>query len=137
MGPKLIILVDFDGVIHSYTSGWQGADVVADPPVRGAIAWLKELVDSGKYDVQIYSSRSSQEGGIKAMQAALRVWSWRGDDRVQAKMEPDEALDFVSSMKFPTVKPPAWLTIDDRAKCFTGTFPNQEEIDQFKPWYKV
>jgi hypothetical protein len=37
---KLTICVDFDGVLHSYASGWKGAGVVADGPVDGAIEWL-------------------------------------------------------------------------------------------------
>ena len=35
------ILLDFDGVIHSYTSGWKGAGVIPDPPVPGAIDFLR------------------------------------------------------------------------------------------------
>ena len=30
--PKPILCLDFDGVVHSYTSGWKGADVIPDPP---------------------------------------------------------------------------------------------------------
>lgn len=37
---KPTICVDFDGCLHAYTSGWQGAEVVSDPPVPGAIDWL-------------------------------------------------------------------------------------------------
>ena len=62
---KPILCLDFDGVIHSYTSGWKGADVVSDPPVPGAIAFLREAVKF--FRVAIFSSRSNQPGGIEAM----------------------------------------------------------------------
>ncbi len=29
---KQTVVFDFDGVIHSYTSGWKGATVIPDPP---------------------------------------------------------------------------------------------------------
>jgi hypothetical protein len=32
---KPILCLDFDGVLHSYTSGWKGAAVIPDPPVPG------------------------------------------------------------------------------------------------------
>ena len=30
---KKTVVFDFDGVIHSYTSGWKGESVITDPPV--------------------------------------------------------------------------------------------------------
>jgi hypothetical protein len=39
-------------------------------------------------------------------------------------------------LKFPVKKPAAFLTIDDRAICFNGTFPTSAEMMAFKPWYK-
>ena len=53
-----IICVDFDGVIHSYTSGWKGIDVIPDDPVPGAIEWLEEYLPTpdalGAFDSHTY-----------------------------------------------------------------------------------
>ena len=134
MGKKFnpIICVDFDGVIHSYTSGWQGVDVVADPPVDGAIEWLIDMLPdcvNGDYWIadglpiaQIYSSRSKDPAGIKAMKAWLLKWGL-----------PRHYIDN-DQLKFPTEKPAAFLTLDDRAICFNGEFPSVKDITNFKPW---
>ncbi len=114
---KPILLVDFDGVIHSYTSGWKGANVVSDPPVPGAREFLHQALEHFK--VMIYSSRSRQEGGVFAMQ----LWMNRND------INP-------TAFEFPTEKPAAFLTIDDRAVCFEGTFPDARTLLDFKPWNK-
>lgn len=130
-----IVLVDFDGVIHSYTSGWQGADVVSDPPVPGAIDFLVAHLPTPEPicamaepyvgpEVQIYSSRSCQRGGIKAMQEWLIK---NGLDRYYIS----EGI-----LKFPTEKNAAFLTIDDRAICFDGRWPTTQEMLSFKPWNK-
>jgi hypothetical protein len=37
---KPILCLDFDGVIHSYTRGWSGANVVSDAPVKGAFDFI-------------------------------------------------------------------------------------------------
>lgn len=132
--PNPIICVDFDGVIHSYSSGWQGAAVITDPPVDGAIDWIlahlpvpDALGMSGEYvgpEVCIYSSRSKQKGGIEAMKAWLTKWG------------VDEWYFRDDILKFPNQKPAAFLTIDDRAICFAGHFPSTEEMMAFKPWNK-
>lgn len=129
---RYVLCVDFDGVLHSYTSGWQGADRVADGPVPGAVAWLRELVldPKSKFDVQVYSSRSRSEDGREAMREALRLWC------IQAGMYPHHAGALVAMLKFPVEKPAAYLTIDDRAICFEGQFPTQDEMLKFKPWYR-
>ena len=38
------VSVDFDRVLHSYTSGYLGADQIPDPPVPGALKWLRTLL---------------------------------------------------------------------------------------------
>ena len=128
-----ILCLDFDGVLHSYSSGWKGARNIPDPPVAGAIEWLDSLVEDGEavcamaprfrdFDVCIYSSRSRYWGGRKAMKKWLLKWGFRDD-----KLE---------NIRFPLMKPPAFLQIDDRAVTFTGTFPSVQEMLAFKPWYK-
>ena len=65
MKDRPILCLDFDGVCHSYISGWKGAAVVPDPPVDGLFEFL---LDASQYfDTVIFSSRSQQEGGTAAM----------------------------------------------------------------------
>lgn len=121
--PKPILCLDFDGVLHQYLSGWQGADVVADGPVPGAMAFLADAVQS--FEVCIYSSRTKSPGGIPAMETALHDWLFA-----------DRLYDVFDLISFPDQKPAAFLTIDDRAICFDGTFPPVDQLLAFKPWNK-
>jgi hypothetical protein len=132
------LLLDFDGVIHSYVSGWQGVDTIPDPPVvvktvmpkrkgspeavseYSSIDWLRDLVRSEKFYVAIYSSRSKELAGINAM-----------DDWLVANGLEDK---YIEEIEFPTQKPAAFLTIDDRAVKFEGTFMTAKEIAEFKTW---
>lgn len=126
--PKPILCVDFDGVIHSYTSGWKGADIVSDLPVPGAIDFLWRA--SGLFRVAIFSSRSNQSGGIEAMRIWLfnHIYQWEGQHVV--------AKQWFDAIEWPTEKPPALVTIDDRAVTFTGVWPDLQELLNFKPWNK-
>ena len=134
MPNKPILCLDFDGVIHSYTSGWRGAHFIPDPPVPGAMAFLMAAVD--EFDVCIFSSRSHQEGGLAAMQAWLDYWldkefGWgKGEDAVT------RANGVRNNIKWPTEKPPALVTIDDRAITIEGEWPSLERLKAFKPWNK-
>jgi len=122
---KPILCLDFDGVLHSYTSGWRGAAIIPDKPVPGAIEFLNEA--TGKFDVHIFSSRSNQEGGIKAMRLWLKVVTYE-----TFGVSPS----WLDLIKWPTEKPPAHVTIDDRAITFTGEWPSIEDLKDFKPWNK-
>jgi len=121
--PKLVL--DFDGVVHSYTSGWKGADVVSDPPVPGALEFIRAAQEH--FEVSIFSSRSNQAGGAIAMGEwlhlhMLHVWG------------PDEASRVFNDIAWPFEKPAAFVTIDDRALTFDGTWPSLESLKAFKPW---
>jgi len=121
--PKTILAVDFDGVLHSYASGWKGPDVILDPPFPGAIEWLHLMTQH--FRVEIFSSRSGMQGGIPAMVAWINQWA--------VKVTGD--ANWTSEIIYPTVKPPAKVTLDDRALTFTGQWPTVQEIKDFQPWY--
>ncbi len=112
---KGTIVFDFDGVIHSYKSGWCGENVIPDPPVDG----IKESIDrirlSG-YNVVVVSTRCACYEG----QAA--IWEWL--------KKHDIVIDDLRKEK-----PPAICYIDDRAICFDG-HPETllSKIENFKPW---
>lgn len=127
---KPILCVDFDGVIHAYTSPWTNEATISDGPVPGALAWLAKA--SEWFDVQVYSSRSKSEAGIQAM----RLWFARQCASEFPMSHPLNNSPFPIS--FASEKPSAFLTLDDRAICFEGKWDalNPEEMVRFKPWNK-
>lgn len=123
-----ILSIDFDGVIHLFTSGWQGPLVILDPPVKGA---FEALYTYQKYfDLYIYSSRSGFEGGPEAM----RDWMYKWFEIYKPKFRYEE-YNIVDKLIFTTEKPPAFATLDDRGITFNGIWPTAEELMAFKPWY--
>lgn len=131
---KPIVVLDFDGVIHSYKSGWKGADTIPDEPVDGAMAAVVQYADN--FDLHIYSARSGQNGGIDAM----KEWLYKNlqvyfDNNYRSRTEIDALAESTMSLiTWPTEKPPALVTIDDRAIQFTGIWPKVSELANFKPW---
>lgn len=125
---KPILCLDFDGVVHSYSSGWQGAALIPDPPVSGAIEFLYNAVEH--FNVAIFSSRSNQPGGLEAMRGWLRAFL------LHEIADGEDAERVFSMIEWPLEKPAAFLTIDDRAITFDGTWPKIEDLKTFKPWNK-
>ena len=126
---KPILCLDLDGVCHSYTSGWKGAAVIPDEYVPGLFEFLESIKNT--FDIQIFSTRSHQEGGKEAMVTWFyeqrKLWRSRGGNHIG-----EESL----TLSFPTEKPPALVSIDDRCLLFTGIWPSVEELRDFKPWNK-
>lgn len=121
---KPILVLDFDGVIHSYKSGWKGAENIPDPPVEGAIDFISRALEH--FRVAVYSSRSGHPDGRYAMQKWLRR-HW-----LEFGLPGDRELE----IEWPTEKPAAFVTLDDRALTFDGTWPSIETIRAFRPWNK-
>ena len=120
---KPILCLDFDGVLHSYSSGWQGALKIPDPPVPGALEFLAKAVQV--FDVQVHSSRSHWPGGIDAMKSWLAAHASTGG-----------APAWLDMIGWPAEKPPAFVTLDDRAITFKGSWPDLKELLRFEPWWK-
>lgn len=112
------IAVDFDGVLHSYISPF--SEIPMDPPVPGAINWLKELVKSD-LKVAILSTRNSSENGPEA------VRKWLKDNGLTDSE--------IATITFPKDKIRATLYIDDRGYNFKGdNFPSIEFMTNYRTW---
>lgn len=153
---KPILCLDFDGVIHSYSSGWKGAHIIPDGPVPGALDFIVEATKT--WSVAIFSSRSKSLRGRWAMKDWLYrhfvTWEWnRIEDRYQELIgAPADWTPFthgdvddvhrectaaiVKTIAWPWFKPAAVITIDDRALTFDGTWPDLAALKSFKPWNK-
>ena len=117
MEYKETVIFDFDGVIHSYSSGWMGVTTIPDPPVPGIREAINEIRAAG-YKVVILSTRCNQRGGIGAIIDYLKKHDIIVDDVIRNKV-------------------PAILQIDDRAICFDGDAGGLlKKIKEFTPWNK-
>lgn len=134
--PKPILCLDFDGVIHSYKSGWVQHDFIPDPPVPGAFQFMHDAL--AEFTVQVFSSRSHQDGGVRAMQIWTEYWARKELPNEEPAYAANKVINSIAWNKdaWPLVKPPAMVTIDDRAITFTGKFPVLQELLDFKPWNK-
>lgn len=113
---KKTVVFDFDGVIHSYSSGWKGVECIPDPPVPGIKKALAELHE--EYEIAIVSSRCSTQAGVDA----INLWLYRNG-----------IAQYVD--KVCMEKPPAIVYIDDRAICFDGNATSlADKVRSFKSW---
>lgn len=120
---KPSIALDFDGVLHSYVSGWTGVNPT-DPPVEGALDFVNWLV-ANKFVITIFSTRANSAVGRKLIRDYLVRHGF-----------PVERIGTITSEK-----PNSDLYVDDRGFRFTGDF---EVVRKFltennfspKPWYK-
>ena len=94
------IAIDFDGVIHLYSKGFQGMDNAYDPPTPGTREALQELKDAG-YRLIIVSSRDIETIGCWLIEHHL-----------------DHFFDVISNTKHP-----AKYYIDDHAIRFSKGHP--------------
>lgn len=103
------IAVDFDGVIHGYSRGWQDGTIY-DPPVPGAREGLTALRAAG-HKITIFSSRLERRVSPVG--------------QVAQESQLDEVRDWLDRYAIPydtiaSGKPIAHAYLDDRAYRFRG-----------------
>lgn len=123
---KPILCLDFDGVCHSYASGWQGATVIPDDAVPGLFEFLEHAAPH--FDIQVFSSRSATPEG----RDAIVMWFYK--QRKKWRELGGQGKEVIE-ISFPDKKPAAFVTIDDRAIQFNGTWPDVEILKNFSPWW--
>lgn len=112
------VVFDFDGVIHSYASGWhekQSVCDIFDPPTEGIREVIKKLRETG-WSVVIISARCKSFFGRRA----IRKWCKKYNIEFDAVLRD---------------KIPARCYVDDRAVCFKGDSSTlYNDIHYFHSW---
>lgn len=107
MNKKLSLAVDFDGVIHKYSKGWQGGDIY-DPPMDGALESLKKL--HSDFNIIIFTTRLSPAfNDTEKQKAAMNEWFTK--------------YGFIKGEHFDEMtgsKPRAHIYLDDRGMKFVN-----------------
>lgn len=121
MSKKRTICIDFDGVIHDYSKGYQGKDVFGDM-VPGADTATSVLRDKG-WIIIIYTTRPDTK--------ALRDWlKEKGVLFDYINENPSQPKDSVGGSKLI-----ADIYLDDRAVRFNGEWDWViNDIASFIPW---
>ena len=107
MEEKKTIVLDFDGVVHSYISGWKGANHIPDPPVPYVAEAIDTLREAG-YEVIIWSTRCADRDGRQAIKSWLKEWN-------------------ITVNRVAITKPPCICFVDDRAITFKGELNGREK----------
>jgi len=159
---KPTLCIDFDGVIHDYRYGWDGGSIRGDV-TPGFFEWAIQA--SKLFTLAVYSTRSKDAEQVSKMTNWLSHQAYKAmppgkvmygdcDDAGQlfgltakcrrmwfsyAESTSDPAF-IDDRMEFYLVaeKPVAFLTIDDRAIQFNGSWSDAmigpEQIKAYKPW---
>ena len=110
------VALDFDGVVHAYTTPWTSHNIIPDDPVPGA----KEAIEFLRkdYRVVIYTTRASTVEG----KAAIYEWLY----------EHGISVDDVTAKK-----PRAIIYVDDRGFRFQGDWVDViTAVHKPTPWNK-
>jgi len=123
-----ILAIDFDGVIHSYEGGWQNGELYGTL-VPGFLEW--SIAAAEYFRLVVYSSRSRSA----EQRETMKTWMIA---QASKHLADCDAESWVGGFEFAAEKPPAFLTIDDRAMQFRGDWSawwlQPKKLLEFKPW---
>lgn len=105
MERKLIIALDFDGVLHGYSKEWHDGTIY-DPPIKGTLEALDKLQDDG-YEFVVFTCRDKTED--------IEAWILQ---------------QFGIYIRVTNGKPYADMYIDDRGWHFQNWEDTLKEIDR-------
>lgn len=108
------VVLDFDGVIHSYVSGWQGVDVVPDPPVPLIDEEIKRIRAAG-YRVVVVSTRCATPEGMGAVRRYLRENGIEVDD-VAAEKPPAKSMSMTEPCSSTAIRRACWKRSSSSAR---------------------
>ena len=111
------VAIDFDGVIHRYSKGWQDGEVY-DEPVEGAFEAIMELYKAG-CSIVVFTARDDL--------VPVERWFWKWYN----KIFPDSEHIPVS---ITNRKPIASWYVDDRAVAFKSWADALNEIRSSDDW---
>ena len=115
-------------MVHDYTKGWQDGSIYGEA-TPGWWEWLRVIAPH--YDVVIFSSR------VKTSADILDVTEWL-EKQWQKWCTANSIIAPMPMLRLVTIKPPAWVTIDDRAIRFDGSWSDKaltlKGLQEFKPW---
>jgi hypothetical protein len=133
------IALDFDGVLHSYSSGWTGV-IPFDPPVRDlggmkAQDFCQALLDKN-HEIVVHTCRADTDNGKAVVRDYLRHHKFPKIMWGPVYAEGGVLIGY--ECEITDRKPRADVYIDDRGLRFEGDFKNALLALQAaaRPWHK-
>ena len=105
---KKTIAIDFDGVIHKYSKGWQNGRIY-DEPVEGSLEAIFKLLEKD-YRVVVFTTR----------EFINEVKDWIIMEMHKCKNLEGKTFVNYKDFSVTNIKPPAIAYIDDRGIRFTN-----------------
>jgi len=119
---KKTIALDFDGVIHKYSMGWQDGKIY-DPPMNGAIQAINSLIKH--YKIFIFTARDPSQVVPWLVRNFKITCILLSDNEKFCPDNNDGKILFVTNKKLP-----ANIYIDDRGYMFNNWKQTMQDLSK-------